>query len=78
MRKNLPYQIFWMEQEIEEEKDKIYERINSKCFVKEVEDEKIIKNFTFKQLYLKLHVQNKMIHFIFFINDLGILKSDYN
>ena len=56
MRKNLPYQIFWMEQEIEDEKDKINERINSKCFVKEVEDEKIIKNFTFKQLYLKLYV----------------------
>ncbi len=101
MRKNLPYQIFWMEQEIEEEKDKINERINSKCFVKEVEDEKIIKNFSFKQLYLKLYVEeyvkyfpfiadfkelyklldlvkNDMIHFTFYISDLGILKSDYN
>ena len=76
-------------------------RYNIKCFVKEVEDEKIIKNLTFKQLYLKLYVEeyvkffpyianfkdlyklldlvkNDIIHFTFYISDLGILKSDYN
>ena len=81
--------------------NKIGKNINKKKFEKKYEDEEIIKTLTWRQLYIKLYledyckffpyicnfkklysilslVKDELIHFVLFISDEGILKSDYN